>query len=109
MIHAKNENFVMHRRVILTIALKIDDRNEKDENFIVANETNEKKVNKTIVINEIMKKKVIKVLKFFIILIFIVFVLIISLIFIISNLTLNSRDCLTKILLTIVTIVIFNF
>ena len=55
MINATNENFVMHRRLMLTIVIKIDDR-EKDENFTVANETNEKKVNKTIVIDEAAKK-----------------------------------------------------
>ena len=47
MINTKNENFVIHRYLMLTIVIKIDNR--KNENFIVvdetnnANETNEKK------------------------------------------------------------------
>ena len=62
MINAIDEIFNMHRRLILTIALKIDDRNKKNKNFIAvvideANETNEKKVNTIIVIDETTKKK----------------------------------------------------
>ena len=62
MINAIDKVFSVHRRFILKIALKIDDR-EKNENFIDANEanetneTNEKKVNKTIVIDEAIKEK----------------------------------------------------
>ena len=58
MINAKNEDFVIHRRLMLTIAMKIDDR-KKNENFIVADEAdeaNEKKVNETIVIDEVAKE-----------------------------------------------------
>ena len=67
MINATNENFVMHRRLMLTIAMKIDDR-KKNENFIAAaidktnkaneaNEANEEKINKVIVMNETTKEK----------------------------------------------------
>ena len=62
MINAINENFVMHRRLMLTIVMKIDDR-KKDENFIVAseanetNETNEKKINETTTIDEATEEK----------------------------------------------------
>ena len=64
MINAINENFVMHRRFVLTIALKIDNRNKKDKNITVVvidetnetSETNEKKKNKVIAIDETAKK-----------------------------------------------------
>ena len=62
-INATNEIFNIHRRFVLKVALKVDDR-EKDENFTAvvideaseADETNEKKVNKTVVIDEAAKK-----------------------------------------------------
>ena len=58
MINAKNKNFVIHRRLILTIVIKIDDR--KNENFIIVNKTNDanetKKKNEIIVIDEATKK-----------------------------------------------------
>ena len=64
MINAASENFVVHRRFVLTIVMKIDDR-KKDENFIAAaidetsetNKTNEKEINKIIVMNETTKKR----------------------------------------------------
>ena len=58
-INAANENFVMHRRLMLTIVIKIDDRKES-ENFIAADEAkkaNEKKINKVTVMNEAAEKK----------------------------------------------------
>ena len=42
MINVINENFVVHRRLILTIIIKIDER-KKDENLTVDNAT---KINK---------------------------------------------------------------
>ena len=69
MINVTSENFVVHRRFILKIALKIDDR-EKNENFIVvdeaseANKTNEKEINKVIVINETINEKDVAIAKF---------------------------------------------
>ena len=62
MINAVDENFVMHRCLMLTIVMKIDDR-KKNENFIIAsetnetNETNKKEINETTVIDEAAKKK----------------------------------------------------
>ena len=54
----------MHRRLMLTIVIKIDDR-KKNENFVIVaidetnktNETNEKEINKTIAIDEATKEK----------------------------------------------------
>ena len=92
----------MHRRLMLTVAMKIDDRKE-NENFIAVDEANEaNETNETKKTNEEKVNDIRKCLKK-------TFILIVSLIFMTSNLTLNSRDCLTKILLTIVTIVVFNF
>ena len=36
MTNAADEDFAMHRRLMLTVALKIGDRDEKDENFTAA-------------------------------------------------------------------------
>ena len=41
MINATSENFVVHRRLMLTVALKVDDRNEKNENFTAVDEADE--------------------------------------------------------------------
>ena len=59
-INATNENFVMHCCLILTIALKINDRNEKNKNFTAvneANEANETNENETITIDEAAKRE----------------------------------------------------
>ena len=60
-VNAADEVFDIHRRFVLTIAIKIDDR-KKNENFTAAvanetSETNEEKVNKTTAIDEAAKKK----------------------------------------------------
>ena len=53
----------MHRRLILTIVIKIDDRNEKNENFIVVdeidetNEKNKKKQMKLLLLTKQQKKE----------------------------------------------------
>ena len=57
-VNAADEAFDVHRRFILKIALKINDR--KSENFTAADEageTNEKKTNKTTAIDEAIKEK----------------------------------------------------
>ena len=64
MINATSGDFVMHRRLMLKIALKINDR--KNENFTVAgeaDETNEEKINEVIAIDETAEKEEEKVNK----------------------------------------------
>ena len=51
MINAESEDFVMHRRLMLTVAMKIGDR-EENENFTAADEAGEEKVNEITVIDE---------------------------------------------------------
>ena len=62
MINAADENCSIHRRFVLKIALKIDDR-EEDENFTAADEAdeadeaNEKEVDEAAAINEAAEKE----------------------------------------------------
>ena len=92
MINAVDENFVMHRRFVLTVALKIGDRNE---NFTTAaigeadeasetNEKNEKKVDEATAIDEAIKEKKEK------------------------EIVINQNRYLTKIFSTALVIMIFN-
>ena len=55
MTNATNENFDMHRRFVLTIALKIVDRKES-EIFTADDTTDEEKINEITVIDEAIKK-----------------------------------------------------
>ena len=104
MINAENGDFVMHRRFVLTVALKVDDRGGGGEDFTAAaigeaggaggtggaEKAGGEEVSD---IPKCLKKA---------------FILAVSLTFMTSNLALNSRDCLTKALSTAVAIVAFN-
>ena len=101
-INAASENFVMHRRLILKIALKINDR--ENENFIVvvaneANETNEKEMNKIIVNDEAAKEKKEKINKT---------IIVNDEAINEKNVTIAKSEYLTKIFSTTLMIIVFN-
>ena len=56
MINAESENFVMHRRLMLTVVMKIDNR-KKNENFTAAGEAGEKKISEITAIDEAAEKE----------------------------------------------------